>query len=245
MKQWLTSTERLKLLPRIEELLLEPSRLLVLASDESTEPPVAMVFTHRVEPDKVPAYLDWRRRTIAAQAHYPGYLATEFFEPYGQFEEWVDIVRYHSVKDLTDWMESQERKDLLKELEEIVVSVHQHQVTGLEGWFALNRKQAAITSAIPPWKQALAVLFALYPTVMFLMYLNPLMRGLPMPVQMLIGNILSVSALTWLVMPKVSQLLNFWLSSNYRNWRGEVLGLGTVTIGLTFFVLLFRLLFKA
>jgi uncharacterized protein len=245
MKQWLESPERLKLVPRIEELLLEPSHLLLLASDDRADPPVAMVFTHRVVPDKVPAYLDWRRRTIAAQAHYPGYLATEFFEPHDQFDEWVDIVRYDSLKDLTDWMESQERKELLKELEGIVVSVHQHQVTGLEGWFALNRRSAATPTAIPSWKQALAVLFALYPTVMFLMFLNPLMRGWPMPVQMLIGNVLSVSALTWLVMPRVSQLLNFWLGSNYRNWRGEVLGLGTVAIGLAFFVLLFRVLFKA
>jgi hypothetical protein len=244
MKRWLESPERLKLVPRIEELLLERSHLLVLASDDSTEPPVAMVFTHRVVPDKVPAYLDWRRRAIAAQAHHPGYLATEFFEPHGKFDEWIDIVRYDSIKDLSEWMESQERLDLLKELEPIVESVHEHQVTGLEGWFALNRGPAN-SHAIPSWKQAFAVLFALYPTVMFLTFLNPLMHSLSMPVQMLIGNVLSVAILTWLVMPRVSQLLNFWLGSNYHNWWSEVLGLGAVTMGLALFVLLFQMLFKA
>jgi uncharacterized protein len=245
MKRWLECPERLKLVPRIEELLLEPSHLLLLASDDSAEPPVAMVFTHRVAPDKVPAYLDWRRRAIAAQAHHPGYLATEFFEPHGQFEEWVDIVRYASIKDLSEWMESQERRALLKELEPIVESVHEHQVTGLEGWFALNRGPAASPRGIPSWKQALAVLFALYPTVMFLTFLNPLMHSLSMPVQMLIGNILSVAILTWLVMPRVSQLLNFWLGSNYRNWWSEALGPGVVAAGLALFVLLFRMLLKA
>src|SRR5271168_447525 len=117
MKGWLESPERLTLVPRIEELLLEPSHLLLLASDDCTEPPVAMVFTHRLAPDKVPAYLDWRRRAIAAQAHHPGYLATELFEPHGKFDEWVDIVRYDSTRNLSEWMESQERLDLLKELE--------------------------------------------------------------------------------------------------------------------------------
>jgi antibiotic biosynthesis monooxygenase (ABM) superfamily enzyme len=243
MKRWLESPARLKLIPRIEELLLEPSHLLLLASDDSAEPPVAMVFTHRVVPDKVPAYLDWRRRAIAAQAHHPGYLATEFFKPHGKFDEWVDIVRYDSISDLSEWMESQERRDLLKELEPIVESVHEHQVTGLEGWFALNRG-AATSRAIPSWKQALAVLFALYPTVMFLTFLNPLMHSVSMPVQMLIGNILSVAILTWLVMPQVSQLLNFWLGS-YRNWWSEALGLGAVAVGLALFVLLFEMLLKA
>jgi uncharacterized protein len=114
MKRWLESPERLKLAARIEALLLEPSHMLLLASDDRTEPPVAMVFTHRIAPDKVSAYLEWRRRTIAAQAHYPGYLATEFFEPHGKFDEWVDIVRYDSIKDLADWMESKERQDLLQ-----------------------------------------------------------------------------------------------------------------------------------
>jgi uncharacterized protein len=242
MKQWLDSPERLKLVARIEQMLLEPSHMLLLASDDRTEPPVAMVFTHRVAQDKVRAYLDWRRRTIAAQAHYPGYLATEFFEPHGKFDEWVDIVRYDSIKDLTDWMESKERQDLLKELQSIVESVHSHQVTGLEGWFAINRGPGQTASVPPSWKQALAVLFALYPTVMVLTFLNPLMRSLSLAVQMLIGNILSVALLTWLVMPRVSQFLSFWLNSHGGNWRREALGLGTVALGLALFVLVFLVL---
>jgi antibiotic biosynthesis monooxygenase (ABM) superfamily enzyme len=243
MKRWLDSPERLKLVPQIEELLLEPSHLLLLASDDSAEPPVAMVFTHRVVPENVSAYLDLRRRAIAAQAVHPGYLATEFFEPHGKRDEWVDIVRYDSITGLNEWMESQERQNLLKELRSIVESVHEHQVTGLEGWFALNRGPVD-ARAIPSWKQALAVLFALYPTVMFLTFLNPLMHNLSMPVQMLIGNVLSVAILTWLVMPRVSQLLNFWLSSDYRNWWCEVIGPSAVAAGLALFVLLFQMLLK-
>jgi antibiotic biosynthesis monooxygenase (ABM) superfamily enzyme len=60
MKRWLENPERLELMARIEEQLLEPSRMLLLASDDRTEPPAAMVFTHRVAPEKVPAYLEWR-----------------------------------------------------------------------------------------------------------------------------------------------------------------------------------------
>ena len=241
MKQWLESAERGKLMERIENSLLEPSRMLILASDDSAEPPVAMVFTHRVADEKVPDYLAWRRKAIAAQAHYPGYLATEFFEPHGKLDEWVDVVRYDSLKDLEHWMESKERRDLLDELDSIVESRHAHRVTGLEGWFAMNRAGETATGP-PSWKQALAVLFALYPTVMALTFLNPLWQNQSLSVRMLFGNILSVALLTWLVMPAVSRLLGFWLSSSGKNWKTEALGIGTVAAGLALFVLVFRMI---
>lgn len=241
MKQWLGSAERGKLMARIENSLLEPSRMLILASDDSAEPPVATVFTHRVADDKVPDYLVWRRKAIAAQAHYPGYLATEFLEPHGKMDEWVDVVRYDSLEDLEHWMESKERRDLLKELDGVVESRHAHRVTGLEGWFAMNRPGETAT-APPSWKQALAVLLALYPTVMALTFLNPLWQNRSLSVRMLFGNILSVALLTWLVMPAVSRLLGFWLSSTGKSWKTEALGIGTVAAGLALFVLGFRMI---
>ncbi len=241
MKQWLESAERGKLMERIENSLIEPSRMLILASDDSAEPPVAMVFTHRVADDRVRDYLAWRRKAIAAQAHYPGYLATEFFEPHGKMDEWVDVVRYDSLKDLEHWMESKERRDLLEDLDSIVESRHAHRVTGLEGWFAMNRPGETATGP-PSWKQALAVLFALYPTVLALTFLNPLWQNRSLSVRRLFGKILSVALLTWLVMPAVSRLLGFWLSSTGRYWKREALGIGIVAAGLAVFVLAFRMI---
>jgi antibiotic biosynthesis monooxygenase (ABM) superfamily enzyme len=243
MKRWLESPEHVQLAARIEACLSEPPHLLLLASDDSAEPPVAMVFTHRVAKDKVEDYLAWRRKVIAAQAHFPGYLATEFFRPHGTFQnEWVDIVRYSSVADLNRWMESEERQSLVKELDPIVESMHAHPVTGLEGWFALNREPGATVSGPPRWKQVLAVLFALYPTVMVLRFLNPLWSSLSLAEAMLIGNFLSVSLLTYLVMPRVSRFLSFWLEAPTRDWKNEALGLSTVAIGLFLFVLIFQAL---
>jgi len=240
MKRWLASPERARLAARIEACLSEPSHLLLLASDDNAEPPAAMVFTHRVAREKIDDYLGWRRRAIAAQAHYPGYLATEFFQPHDTRDEWVDLVRYDSIADLTTWMQSKERQALLKELDSIVESRHSHRVTGLEGWFALNRGPEAPASGPPPWKQMLTVLFALYPTVMVLNFLNPLMQNLSLPVRMLISNVLSCSILTWLLMPQVSRFLDFWLNPVGRGWKREALGVGTIAAGLGLFVLVFK-----
>jgi uncharacterized protein len=251
MKRWIDSPERAQIATRIEACLSEPSHMLLLASDDDAEPPVAMVFTHRVARDKVEAYLAWRRKVIEAQTHYPGYLATEFFKPHGKFQnEWVDIVRYANVDDLNRWMESKERQELLKELDPIVESMHEHRVTGLEGWFALNRGPEAMVAVPPPWKQTITVVFALYPTVMVLSLLTgPLLNQLAFPVQMLIGNILSCTLLSYLVMPYATRLLNFWLSPPASSvkargvWMTELLGISTV-IGITAsFVLIFYTVF--
>jgi len=240
MKRWLDSPEREGLMARIEACLSEPSHLLLLASDDDAEPPAAMVLTHRVAREEIEDYLAWRRKAIAAQAHYPGYLATEFFQPHGFQDEWVDIVRYDSAAHLNNWMNCKERKSLLAELDKIVESRHSHRVTGLEGWFAVNRGPDAAASGPPSWKQMLTVLFALYPTVMVLNFLSPLMQNLSLPVRMLISNVLSCSMLTWLVMPRVSQFLDFWLNPPGRDWKREALGLGTIAVGLGLFVLVFR-----
>ena len=241
MKQWLGSAERGKLMARIENSLLEPSRMLILASDDSAEPPVAMVFTHRVADDKVPDYLVWRRKAIAAQAHYPGYLATEFLEPHGKMDEWVDVVRYDSLEDLEHWMESKERRDLLKELDGVVESRHAHRVTGLEGWFAMNRPGETAT-APPSWKTGAGGIARAVSNGDGTHLPQPLWQNRSLSVRMLFGNILSVALLTWLVMPAVSRLLGFWLSSTGKSWKTEALGIGTVAAGLALFVLGFRMI---
>ncbi len=248
MKRWLESPERMTLVGPIEQCLTEPSHLQVLASDEQTEPPVAMVFTHRVRNDKVDDYRAWRRKTIMAQAKYPGYLATDSFDPRGEAQdEWIDIVRYDTVDHLDTWVNSPERQELLKDLDPLVETMHAHRLTGLEGWFTLNRRPDEPARRIPPWKQTLAVVMALYPTVMLLnIPLNPLIQHLTFAVQMLIGNVLSTVVLSWLAMPWVSRLLNFWLTSPVGGatpegrWKLEVLGIAVVTVSLAVFVLIFQ-----
>ena len=245
MKRWIDSPERAQLATRIEACLSQPSHMLLLASDDNAEPPVAMVFTHRVRDGKAADYIAWRRKAIAAQAHWPGYLATDSFEPHGQAqEEWIDIVRYDSLDHLENYMQSKERHQLLSELAPIVETVHEHRLaTGLEGWFNLNRRSDEPIIVPPAWKQTVTVVFGLYPTVMILSLLTgPLLKPLAFPVQMLIGNILSCTLLSYLMMPYATRLLNFWLAAPVRDWKNEALGLSTVVAGLALFVLVFNVL---
>jgi len=73
-------------------------------------------------------------------------------------------------------------------------------------------------------------MFRALSTVMVLSFLNPLMHNLSFAVQMLIGNVSRSHCLPGLVMPRVSQFLNFWLAAPARDWKNEVLGLSTVAV---------------
>ena len=79
-------------------------------------------------------------------------------------------------------------------------------------WFAVNAEDGI---AAPAWKQAMTVLAALFPTVMILnLTIGNLVvaKGAPMAVNVFIGNTLGTVALTWLLMPVVTRLMNWCVS---------------------------------
>jgi hypothetical protein len=41
-------------------------------------------------------------------------------------------------------------------------------------------------------------------------------------------------------MPRVSQLLGFWLAGPVRDGKNEAMGVGTIVVGLAFLVVIFR-----
>lgn len=57
------------------------------------------------------------------------------------------------------------------------------------------------------------MLVGLYPTVVLLtLAISAIWKSAELWVSLLIGNILSVSLLTWVVMPAVTRALRFWLA---------------------------------
>jgi antibiotic biosynthesis monooxygenase (ABM) superfamily enzyme len=94
------------------------------------------------------------------------------------------------------------------------------------------------------WKTALSVLVALYPTVVLLtLGISEVWGSAPLWLSLLIGNIMSVSLLTWVVMPIVTRVLRFWLVPARGRPAGRVDAAGAVaSIGfLTFAALIFWL----
>ena len=82
-------------------------------------------------------------------------------------------------------------------------------VGGFAGWFP----QANAKHTNPRWKQAVVVMIALYPTVLFTSWVgDALWADWNFFLAILIGNLIGVSILTWLLMPPLTRFFGDWLT---------------------------------
>jgi hypothetical protein len=107
---------------------------------------------------------------------------------------------------------------LFKQWEATIASLtegepRQQRLSGLESWFVLPGQQAVIPP--PPWKMAVVTVIGVWPTSILVPWLlNPLMNGLPFPLQALLVAVGIVILLTWAIMPALVRILSPWLYPN-------------------------------
>jgi len=168
------------------------------------------VVVQTVPPEKSDEFLEWQRGITRDASHFPGYKYTEVYQPVtGAKDEWVTVVRFESNPLLEAWIKSPVREKWVDDLKKRFGEFTLKRVGGFDGWFS-NAEDP--DEKIPDWKMVITVVAALYPTVMVLTYLlNPFLKSLPFPGQMLIGNIASVSFLQWVAMPLLTWSLSSWL----------------------------------
>ena len=82
------------------------------------------------------------------------------------------------------------------------------QLHGLEAWFRSSYHPP------PRWKMALVTLFGVYPISLFIgVIISPLLKKLPLPLNLFIVSALIVTCLTWFLMPLLTRLFKPWLNS--------------------------------
>ncbi|GAB7035399.1 antibiotic biosynthesis monooxygenase [Streptomyces platensis] len=238
---WLASDRRRDLLDEARGLFDGPPTQEVLrggTTAQVTPEMVTAVISHDVKPGCEQGFLNWQEKTLKAQEKAPGFMGSELFRPVeGVQEHWVVVFRFDSREHLDDWLGSDQRKKLLEEGDAYFSSYDVRKVSSaFSGWFQFDR--GAQGGAPPNWKQAMTVLLALYPTVMVLnLTIGDELTGLGVPgyLGLFIGNMLSVSALTWLFMPLVNKGLAFWLVPG-RARRRRVQAAGTAVVVLCYLV---------
>lgn len=243
---WLDSRTRQDLLAEARPLFEEEPTQEVLrggAPVEKEREAVTAVISHELKPGKEEAFLRWQKKIEKAQEKSPGFMGSEMFKPVeGVQENWVVVFRFDSREHLDEWLGSDEREQLLKEGENYFVSYDVRKVgSAFSGWFRFDRGEEE--GAPPNWKQAMCVLLALYPTVSVLnlsvgFELDEV--GVPAYLGLFVGNVLSVGALTWLLMPLVNRALGFWLApGRARAPRVQVAGVAVVLLCYAVFLVIF------
>jgi antibiotic biosynthesis monooxygenase (ABM) superfamily enzyme len=242
---WLQSEQRLRLLEKIQPLLIgqDDVHLFEDDSDHKVAAPVTTIISHRVLPGKEAAFVEWQRRIAAVEATFEGFSGYRFEPPVpGVQDDWVTMLRFDSDAHLDAWLNSEQRQQLLKETPDFSPEFHVRKVkTGFDSWFTAGTRPGAEPPAA--WKQNMVVLLVLYPTVFLFGFFvgTPFLmnRGVPFWLTLFLSNAASTILLGYWFTPQVSRALMWWLSPTrtsppWTNWAGA--GLVALLYGLCLLV---------
>lgn len=206
LKTWLQSSERRELMEKGAGL---SPRQEVITGPGSSERPVTLVVATTVRPEQVTEFKAWQAELNALERAFPGFIESRLVEPVSG-DEWTSVLRFDSKEHADGWVGSPERLAMMKKID-AALHGRTRRVLDFGGWF----EAAPDDGARPPnWKQMLSVLMAIYPVVMLTMlYVDPPLASwnLPLPLAVLRDNLLSCCLLTWLIMPRLTGALRFWL----------------------------------
>jgi uncharacterized protein len=209
LEVWLSSPERAELMAEGDRLLDSPAREQRVVEPAGWSEAVTAVMTQRIRPESEAEFRRVHDKFTSAMRRFPGFLRNDLIEPVpGVQDEYAIVFSFASKRELDGWLGSTERSELVRELTTMVEGDRTLNVVGgFGGWFPA-------TGARPPvrWKQAVAVLIALYPTTLTLGSLQRwLVPEAPWALALLVTNVLGVATLTWLLMPWLTRRLGPWL----------------------------------
>ena len=211
----------------------------VVATPRGESQPVTVVVSRKVKPGMERDFERWQMGIRQASSKFPGFVDAEHFRPVqGLQDDWVVVFRFANAETLDAWFRSEERQRWLDRVKPLVSEERMQRIGGgLGGWFPATHNEAE--SMPPDWKQAVAVLFALYPTVMLLVIVaTPRMESMPVAVGVFLRNVVSVAFLTWAAMPVVNRLLGPWLRPS--SMRASLLGSLAIFVAMAMMVVFFQ-----
>jgi antibiotic biosynthesis monooxygenase (ABM) superfamily enzyme len=175
----------------------------------STTGAVTLVVARRVLPGREAEY-EGHLRSLQRQVHgTQGYLGTEVVHN-GAEHEYVSIVRFDSLANLRAWEASGQRERWQVDLDGIVAGdATVRHAEGLEFWF-----ESTQPSVRAPARNKMALVLVVVVAALSLV-LVPLIThflgNAPRFIRVMIGTILQVVLLTYVIMPRVTRVLAFWL----------------------------------
>ena len=172
---------------------------------------VTAVITHLVKPDQIDAYEQWLRDISAVSRTFEGHSGVSFLRPHDPAHpEYAIILKFNCYRNLKRWMDSPERQTWLERAQPLVQKEQNIKVlTGCETWFTLPGK----TAQQPPKRYKMAILTSAAVFLVSQIIGRLLGPVLPLPplLKSLVFATLTVFALVYVVMPRVTRLFYRWL----------------------------------
>lgn len=233
LKVWQESKERQELMRKVQHFLLEDVHKSMQEEFGSTETQLAGVtemFVTFVDPDKISAYREWMGKIHQAELKFPGFRRTLVQSPKNeQVGSWITLLQFDTQEHLDNWLNSPERLTILQEGNEFIRSFESHRViSSFSGWFPASY---GLEKVPPAWKQTMLVLLVLFPIVMLeIKFLNPHLTSFNPSLATFIGNAISVSLVSWPLIPLSIYFLGWWLNPSKHQPYANALGILIVCV---------------
>lgn len=183
---------------------------------------VTLVIKHRIRAGMEADYEVWLRRIVAIAGSYPGHLGVDVIRSKsGGLHLFTCVLRFHSTDAMQQWMDSQQRRELVEEATPMLADGDQTEVNPQnEFWFTPGSE----TSAPPPprWKQACVTFLVICPLTLLI----PLLWGPVFALSPLLANYVVSTALVtitivllvcYVMMPAATRLFAPWLNAPQRH----------------------------
>ncbi|WP_404364914.1 antibiotic biosynthesis monooxygenase [Marinobacter sp.] len=174
--------------------------------------PVTVVVSRRVRKGEGAAFERLSSDMTERAAGFPGYLGATLFRPSAPEDpEYRIVFRFQDRETLAAWEESEERRELLRQIESLLVEPSEREVTsGIVTWFTLPGQNPV--KPPPKYKMTIVSWLALYPAVTLIFVLfGDLLATLPLLLRTLIVTVFVMLLMSYVLMPRMTRWFSFWL----------------------------------
>ena len=188
---------------------LENKETLLTTADSE---PVTVSISRKVKPGCEAEYEAWISDVIDVARDFPGHQGASVLRPCAATnQQYVIIYRFASYEDCRRWEDSDLRTQWLEKIEPWVDGeAVTRRGTGLEFWFDLPELPAQRPPS--PHKMALVLVIVVFTLVMAInLIFGSWLAELPIWLRTFLVVLTQVLLMTYIVMPRVTNLLKSWL----------------------------------
>lgn len=183
---------------------------------------ITEVIITRINEKSEADYREWISKLHLAESKFPGFKGVIVQSPHeNRGNNWITLLQFDTPAHLDNWINSPERTKILEEGKNVIVSLESHRVISpFAGWFS---NIAGIGTVMPVWKQTMIVLLVLFPIIKLEeRFLSPYLMDFNSSLAVFLGSALSVSLISWPLMPLAIKGLSWWLTNSERSVLGTV-----------------------
>lgn len=172
--------------------------------------PVTTVISWIVKPGNEQTFKERMHEVHKAARQFPGHMGVTTLQSSTNKSNFYTVLRFDSSYNMHIWLNSPERRKLIKPIYKIARINTNTESTGLETWF--NLPGTGIL-APPKWKMIITTFIGLYPqSLLFTLFVTPFILNWPSIFRAAVLPIIAPIILTYWIMPFLTQkLLKPWL----------------------------------